>query len=143
MTNLENILSLQIYRLQILKNIDNCRNSKRMTNIFLDECAYCLARCALQDLISLQRQEKYKNPLIKSFCRKYKHARDFHSHLAETIDHSKVEEIFTLEEFENVLEEFCKELPGNFNAESVFDDDYTSSLMLQTIFDKRAFSIHD
>lgn len=143
MIDLENILFLQIYRLQILKNIDKCRNGKKQANVFLDECAYCLARCALQDLISLQRRGKYKNPLIKSFCHKYKHARNFHSHLAETIDHSKVEEIFTLEEFENVLKEFCKELPGNFNAEPVFDDDYTLSLMLQTIFDERAFSIHD
>lgn len=59
----ENIM-IQLRRFKILKAIDQTKQHLGRTNDFLDTCSYCIARCILQDIISIQQKEKYQNDVV-------------------------------------------------------------------------------
>ena len=126
----ENVIN-QLYRFKILKAIEQTKQHLGATNSFLDTCSYCIARCILQDIISIQQKEKYQNDVVQNFCKKYKDTRDFHSHYGES---TKTEQSLSLKELEPVIVELHKIADNNLDCDYIYTEDSTLTDLLVNTF---------
>lgn len=126
----ENIM-IQLRRFRILEAIKQTKQYLGRTNDFLDTCSYCIARCILQDIISIQQKEKYQNDVVQNFCKKYKDTRDFHSHYGES---TKTEQSLSLKELESVIIELHKIVDNNLNCNYIYTEDSTLTDLLVNTF---------
>lgn len=131
MNNIEDSVYRQAGRISILKNIKQTKTNLKLTNYFLEECFYCIARCILQDLISIQQREKYDNEIIKSFYTKYKDTRDLCSHFFNSTKKSLP---ITIEELEDIIKEFHKMIQNKPNVLFIYNDGDVVSTILTKAF---------
>lgn len=133
MNNIENSVNYQMGRISILKNLYQTKINLNVTNYFLDECIYCITRCILQDLISIQQVAKYENDIIKNFYSKYKDTRDLHSHFFNS---NKTGQPITINELEIVIKEYHKMIQNKSNVELIYNDNNTISTILTKAFNE-------
>ena len=53
MSDIRDSIGLQFARIKALEGISEARKNLGFTITFFDSCSYCIARCVLQDLISI------------------------------------------------------------------------------------------
>ena len=126
----ENVIN-QLCRFKILKAIEQTKQYLGVTNSFLDTCSYCIARCILQDIISIQHKEKYQNDIVQNFYKKYKDTRDFHAHYGES---TKTEQSLSLKELEPVIIELHKIVDNKLNCYYIYSEDSILTNLLVNTF---------
>lgn len=131
MNNIKDSIGLQFTRIKILEGISEARKNLGFTTAFFDSCSYCIARCILQDLISIQHLKKYDNEIIKKFYNKYKDTRDFHSHFFES---NKKDSPISLEELKTIVIEFHKMINEDPKSHYVYTTDNTIGNLLTKAF---------
>lgn len=136
--NLEDFTSIQVNRFQILYNLINTKKSLGQTNLFLDTCSYCIARCILLDIISYQKIKKFNNNKIQAFCDKYRETRNEQAHFYEVSKQATTD--LLLIELEEILKEIISEQQ---KANIILPTDLTISKLLSETFKKLSSGTED
>ena len=131
MSDIRDSIGLQFARIKALEGISEARKNLGFTITFFDSCSYCIARCVLQDLISIQHSKKYDNEIIKKFYNKYKDTRDFHSHFFES---NKKDSPISLDELKTVVIEFHKMINEDPKSRYIYTTDNTIGNLLTKAF---------
>lgn len=131
MNNIEDSIYYQMGRINILKNLKQTQENLQVTNYFLDESIYCIMRCVLQDLISVQQREKYDNAIIKDFYKKYKDTRDYHSHFFNS---NKESLGMSVKDLEKIVMEFHRMIQNKPNTEFIYSNGDVISTILTKAF---------
>ena len=131
MNDIKVSIGYQFARIKILEGISEARKNLGFTNTFFDSCSYCIARCILQDLISIQHLKKYDNEIIKKFYNEYKDTRDFHSHFFES---NKKHSPISLEELKTIVIEFHKMINEDQKSHYIYTTDDAIGNLLTKAF---------
>ena len=135
MNNIEDSIAYQIYRISVLKNLQQVRINLHKTNKFLDVCIDCIQRIVIQDLISVQQKEKFTNPKICKFQNEYNSTRNGYAHFFNS---NQTIKNISIHDLEDIVQEFHMVIQNKDcnNTKLSYIDDGNIATILTEAFEK-------